>query len=445
MTITPLRLVTLAPGHFHAALVQKEMLPGVDPHVVIYAPPGDDLDAHLERIARFNSRAERPTSWVLDVRSGADWLERFRNERPGNVVVIAGRNRPKIDLILEAVSLGYCVLADKPWTIDAADFPKLEQVFVEADRQGGFAWDIMTERFEVTTRIQRELMNDPEVFGELLAGPADEPAMVFESVHYLAKNVAGVPLRRPAWWFDPAIAGEAIADVGTHLADLAMWLGYPEQAIDFRSDIDLIDERCWPTAIDRDSFREITGLAGFPSDLSQLLDGDHLLYHGNGSVLYQLGGRFVRLTTLWGVRAEAPDGDSHFAMARGSRATVIVQHEPAFGPGPQVFVVPVEPEDKPSVLAGIERHCSQWSTLCRGYSAIDLGDRIHIRIPDAERTGHESHFASVFSEFVEYFHDRSKIPTNEKPNLLAKYFATTWAGQGKATKNHTDSLRKERP
>ena len=77
-------------------------------------------------------------------------------------VVIAGRNRPKIDLILEAVSLGYCVLADKPWIVESQDFPKMEQVFAEADRQGVFAWDIMTERFEVTTRITRELMNDSD-------------------------------------------------------------------------------------------------------------------------------------------------------------------------------------------------------------------------------------------------------------------------------------------
>jgi hypothetical protein len=135
MSEQSLRLVTLAPGHFHAALVQKEALPTVDPHVIVYAPPCADLDAHLDRIARFNSRPERPTGWRLDMRSGDDWLQRFRAERPGNVVVIAGRNRSKIDLILEAVSLGYCVLADKPWIVVANDFPKLERVFSEADRR----------------------------------------------------------------------------------------------------------------------------------------------------------------------------------------------------------------------------------------------------------------------------------------------------------------------
>ena len=36
------RLITLDPGHFHAALVQKEMYPGVSRRVAVYAPLGSD-------------------------------------------------------------------------------------------------------------------------------------------------------------------------------------------------------------------------------------------------------------------------------------------------------------------------------------------------------------------------------------------------------------------
>ena len=416
MQSSHLCLVTLAPGHFHAALVQKEALPNVDPHSFVYSPLDSDLIAHLDRIARFNSRAERPTAWRVEVRAGVDWLDRFRGERPGNVVVIAGRNRSKIDLIQAAVSLGYCVLADKPWIVAPEVFPKLQQVLADAERQGAFVWDIMTERFEATSRLQRELMADPEVFGEPLEGTADEPAMVFESVHYLSKNVAGVPLRRPAWWFDPSVAGEAIADVGTHLADLAMWLGFPEQAIDYQKDIEIVSAKRWPTIVDRESFREITGLTDFPSELAGLRDGDQLIYRGNGSVLYRLRGRFVQLTTRWDVRDKGTEGDTHLAIARGSRSTVSVLHDANLGLGPQVVVSPSSPE----IRAAINRH---------GRETRDLGDRIHVVVTESERTGHESHFASVLSEFVTFFRDRSKIPAWERPNLLAKYFVTTKAAQ----------------
>lgn len=46
----PIRLVTLDPGHFHAALVQKSMYPSVDSTVYIYSEGGPDLDMHLARI-----------------------------------------------------------------------------------------------------------------------------------------------------------------------------------------------------------------------------------------------------------------------------------------------------------------------------------------------------------------------------------------------------------
>ena len=38
------RLITLDPGHFHAALIQKIMYPQVHPDVFIYAPEGNDLN-----------------------------------------------------------------------------------------------------------------------------------------------------------------------------------------------------------------------------------------------------------------------------------------------------------------------------------------------------------------------------------------------------------------
>ncbi len=199
--IRPLRLMTLAPGHFHAALVQKETLPGVHPRAHVYGPLDGDLLEHLTRVAAFNARAVDPTRWELDVRTGDNYLGRMLREQPGNVVVIAGRNRPKIDLILAAVSNGLHVLADKPWVLRPADLPKVEQVFHEADLRDTIPWDMMTERFEVTTSLQRELIRDADVFGAPVAGSEERPALTLESVHYLKKSVAGVPLRRPAWWF----------------------------------------------------------------------------------------------------------------------------------------------------------------------------------------------------------------------------------------------------
>src|SRR5262245_25300960 len=128
-----IKLLTLDPGHFHAALVQKELVLGIAPQTHVYAPLGPDLVAHIQRIAAFNTRQENPTRWQLEIHAGPDYLERLLRERPGNVVVLAGRNRRKIDYIQAAIAAGFHVLADKPWIIRAEDLAKLEAALDEAD------------------------------------------------------------------------------------------------------------------------------------------------------------------------------------------------------------------------------------------------------------------------------------------------------------------------
>ena len=61
---------------------------------------------HLKRIDAFNKRREQPTAWELEVHVGPDFFERMLRERPGNVVVLSGANRPKIDRIAASVKAG---------------------------------------------------------------------------------------------------------------------------------------------------------------------------------------------------------------------------------------------------------------------------------------------------------------------------------------------------
>ena len=48
-----------------------------------------------------------------------------------------------------------------------------------------------------------------------------------KSVHYFSKTVAGVPLKRPPWFFDVRQEGEGIVDTSTHLVDLIQWEAFP--------------------------------------------------------------------------------------------------------------------------------------------------------------------------------------------------------------------------
>src|SRR2546422_11075845 len=83
--VSEIRFMTLDPGHFHAALIQKEMYPGVAARVDVFAPFASDLVEHLKRITSFNRRVERPTTWQMEIHTGPDFFERMLRERPGNV------------------------------------------------------------------------------------------------------------------------------------------------------------------------------------------------------------------------------------------------------------------------------------------------------------------------------------------------------------------------
>src|SRR5262249_33261350 len=160
----------------------------------------------------------------------------------------------------------------------SADLPKLDSVLAEADTKGLVAYDIMTERFEVTTILQRELVNDHATFGEPVAGTQADPGVYMESVHYLMKVVSGVPNIRPAWFFDTAEQGEGLNDIGTHLVDLVQWTLFPNKAIDYKKDVKVLAAQRWPTVIPESDFARVTGESKFPASLAPHIKDGKLDY-----------------------------------------------------------------------------------------------------------------------------------------------------------------------
>ena len=423
----PVRLMTLDPGHFHAALIQKEMYPGVDPTVHVFAPVGPDLLLHLGRVTAFNQRAERPTSWRLEVHAGPDYLERMLRDKPGNVVVISGRNRGKIDRILASVEAGLNVLADKPWLISAGDFPKLEKVMALAEQKRLVAYDVMTERSEITTILQRELARDPQVAGTVGPGSEREPAVEMESTHNILKLVAGAPNLRPAWFFDTGEQGEALADVATHLVDLVPWLLFPEQPIDYKSELTLTSARHWPTALSSDELKRVTGLKELPAELTSRMKDGRLDYFANGEASYSVRGAHARVKASWSYEAPAGAGDTHTALVRGSLARLEVLQGAEQKWQPELYVVPNQPQDAAKLTAALERRVAELSKARPGLAVAVEGQRLRVVIPDRYRVGHEAHFAEVTERFLAYLKDPASMPSWESAIQLAKYRITTEA------------------
>ena len=419
--MSEIRLMTLDPGHFHAALVQKEALTGVSPQVHVYAPLGFDLLEHLKRVAGYNSRKENPTRWELEVHTGDDFLARMLRERPGNVVVIAGRNQGKIDRIKICVENGLNALVDKPWIIDARDFPKLEATLNTADAKKLIAYDIMTERSEITTILQRELINDADVFGTMQKGSENDPAVYMESLHHLFKIVSGAPNIRPAWFFDVKQQGEGVADVGTHLVDLTQWMLFPEQVIDYRKDVNVLSGKRWPTKMTKDEFKRVTNEPNFPDYLAGNVKDGNLEYFCNGSMIYALRGVHVKLDVIWNYEAPAGGGDTHVAWFKGSKSRVEVRQAQAH----TIYVIPNEPSLKAEVMTALEKKVAALQSKYPGVAMADDGEKLRVTFPDKYRDGHEAHFGQVATRFFEYLRDPKRMPAWEKQNMLAKYYTTT--------------------
>jgi len=423
--MSEVRFMTLEPGHFHAGLVQKEMYPNVSKRVDVYAPLDSDLMEHLGRIMAFNTRKENPTSWQLEIHTGSNSLERMLRERPGNVVVISGRNRGKIDRIKASVEAGLNLLADKPWIIDPADFPKLETALDVAAKKNLVAYDIMTERYEITTILQKELVHDPGTFGTQVEGSEKDPAVYMESVHYLLKMVAGMPNRRPAWFFDVLQQGEALPDVGTHLVDLAQWILFPGQSVDYRKDIRVLAAKHWPTALTKEEFRKVTGEADFPTFLAPNVKSDRLDYYCNTQVSYALRGVHVKLDVLWKYEPLPGTGDSHFAFYKGTRSRIEIRQGKEEKYRPEVYVIPNSAAGKDAILAALKKKVEALQSIYPGVAVTDLGKEMRVEAPDKYRVGHEAHFAQVTNRFLAYLKDPKSMPAWEKPNMLAKYYVTT--------------------
>jgi len=420
------RLITLDPGHFHAALFQKEMLPEIARRVHIYAPLGPDLLAYLNRKNGFNSRAENPTHWEMEVHAGPDFFSRLLAERPGNVVVVSGHSRGKIGRLRELVGAGLHVLADKPWIIEPEEFPALEETIERARAGRVLAYDAMTQRFEVSCMLQKELVNDPEVFGSCLAGSEREPAVYMESVHFLKKLVAGAPLQRPAWFFDHRQQGEPLADVGTHLVDLVQWTLSSERPLDPHKDLAVLAGSRTAIALTPEQFRGITGLAVFPRDLAgQVRPDGSLEYIARNSVSYTLRGVHVKLDVVWDY--EAPPGglDSELAIFRGSQARIEVRQGPEEKFVPEVFVVPNRAADRAAVEAALRRRLERLPPALAGLTVQRDGPRLRVAVPAVHRISHEAHFALLVRRFLAYREKPDLLPAWEDAFMRAKYRVTT--------------------
>lgn len=419
-------LITLDPGHFHSALVQKSMYADVDSVVHVYAPKGPDVQLHLEKIESYNKRAEDPTNWKQEVYLGDDFFEKMLSDKKGNVVMLAGNNLKKTSYIKRSIDAGFNVYADKPMAIDAKSFEELKEAFSVAEKKKLLLYDIMTERFEITTMLQKEFSLIPEVFGTLEKGSLENPAVTKESVHHFYKYVSGSVLTRPAWFFDVAQEGEGIVDVTTHLVDLIQWECFPEQIIDYQKDIQVKRAKRSETGISLAQFKAITKVDQFPDYLKKYVADDGILkVFSNGEFDYKIRDVHAKVSVKWIYKAPEGAGDTHYSIMRGSRANLIIRQGADQQYKPVLYIEPAGTETSDY---GIQL-AAKLQNIQKKFPGVELKKLAvgwEVIVPDKYKEGHEAHFARVTEKFLEYLKNNN-LPAWEVPNMIAKYYTTIQA------------------
>lgn len=422
------KLAVLAPGHFHASLLQKSEIAQIIDTVYVFAPEGTELEQYLNNIESYNSRGENPTHWYQNVYAEDNYLDKFADNSDVNVVVLAGNNRDKTKYILTAIETGKNVLSDKPMAINSKDFSLLEKAYKKADSLGLYIYDMMTERYDLLNIIEKELISNSDFFGVLQNGTREDPAVYMESIHHFYKEVSGAPLIRPEWYYDVEQQGEGIADVTTHLIDQLFWKCFPDETINRITDVGEISAVNWPTDISIEKYNQSTGTEGFPSYLQKYIEDNIIKVNSNGTIEFDIKDHYVKLDVIWNWQSPEGGGDTFSSIIKGSKAVIKTEQNLEQNYIKQLYVQrPEEIEEKEfteNMRKAIEKLQVKYGFI--SYSPTSKKGEYLINIPVKYRDGHESHFTFVAKKFFNYLVEND-MPEWEKSNTLTKYFITTKA------------------
>lgn len=215
-----------------------------------------------------------------------------------------------------------------------------------------------------------------------------------------------------------------MADVGTHLADLAQWTLFPNKAISYKTDIRMLQADHSAITLTLDQFTRLTGEAAWPDYVKPAMVDGKLNDYTNGSCVYTIKGVHVRLKVAW--QYEAPPGaqDSYFASYQGTHALIELRAGPKEKFIPQIYITPAQ--TNPTAWDGnLKMAIEQLQHAYPGLAYEKTDRAFHLLLPKAARGG--DNLQKLFADFAGFIHDRNTFRDFENDNLLAKYYVTTSA------------------
>ena len=213
-------------------------------------PALEERPAALPRLVSISGRdgqaveqARAQYGWAEGV---CDWREQVADERVA-VFDNAGPNNVHEEPCLAAVRAGKHVFCEKPLATNAGAALRL---WLEAERAGVGHMCGFNLRFLPAVRLARELL---------------ESGQLGTPTHFRARFLASSALRgdqRRTWRFQRSAAGSgAVADLGSHLVDLARWLAGEVEAVSAATRTYVGERDGAPVDVD-DAFAAVVELEG---------------------------------------------------------------------------------------------------------------------------------------------------------------------------------------
>ena len=412
------KIIQLNPTHSHAAVVQNQQLSQVDTTVYVYSPDGSELQEYFQQIKSYKSRKDNPTRWNEVNYVGSDYLEKMIQEKKGNVVVLSGNNKIKIEYIEKSINAGFNIFSDKPMVINKDGFNRLKEIYAIAHQKGILMFDMMTERYTLINKIQKSLMQDTLFFGRMQKGTLNHPSIMESSVHHFYRGGKG---NRPSWFFDVTEQGEGIVDVTTHLIDLTMWKSLPGEIIDYTKDVKVISAEHWPVSLTQKEFSAATSKSEIPESLRTVMKDSVLEVYSNGVINYQIKGINAGVKVEWRAATPKDGNDLRSAYAEGTKATLSITQE--YGQKqPKFYAQKNENVSEEDFQSNLKKAIDNLTLTYPGITLSEESGKIEIVLP----SGLETKFDPTFKVFLDYLVKRD-MPDWEVPNTLAKYYITTTA------------------
>ena len=127
--------------------------------------------------------------------------------------------------------------------------------------------------------------------------------------------------------------------------DLVQWEAFPDQIIDYRKDIELIDANRWTTSISPEEFKQVTGTDAYPDFLKKDVENDTLKVYCNGDIVYKIKGVTAKVSVIWNYTFPKGGGDTHFSVMKGSKADLVIRQGKEQNYQPELFVEAVKGVD----------------------------------------------------------------------------------------------------